>query len=217
MASYIICAIIAYLIGSISFAVIFTKKIKGFDVREKGSKNAGSTNVLRTAGKKVALLTLICDIGKGIVAIAIALIIGKILNAGEVTSAVLVEIAGICVILGHTFPIFFGFKGGKGVATSLGVLLMTNWKIGLICLIFALVVMAISKMVSLGSISAAILYPILTIFITDSYLVGGKVTHFSYIVFSLVLALLVIFNHRTNVKRLIRGEENKLSFEEPEK
>lgn len=217
MASYIICAVIAYLIGSISFAVIFTKKIKGFDVREKGSKNAGSTNVLRTAGKKVALLTLICDIGKGIVAIAVALIIGKILNAGEVTSAILVEIAGICVILGHTFPIFFGFKGGKGVATSLGVLLMTNWKIGLICLIFALVVMAISKMVSLGSISAAILYPILTIFITDSYLVGGKATHFSYIVFSLVLALLVIFNHRTNVKRLIRGEENKLSFEEPEK
>lgn len=216
MISYIICAIIAYLIGSISFAVIFTKKIKGFDVREKGSKNAGSTNVLRTAGKGVAVLTLICDIAKGIVAIAIALLIGKIAKLSDDSSALLVEIAGICVVLGHTFPIFFKFKGGKGVATSLGVLLMTNWRIGLICLVFALVVMAISKMVSLGSISAAILYPILCIFINESYLVGGKDAHFSYVVFALILALIVILNHRTNIKRLLRGEENKLSFKETE-
>ncbi len=214
MISYIICAIIAYLIGSISFAVIFTKKFKGFDVRERGSKNAGSTNVLRTAGKGVALLTLICDICKGIVAIAIALLIGKITNAGDVKSAVLIEIAGIFVVFGHTFPIFFKFKGGKGVATSLGVLLMSNWKIGLICLIFALVIMAISRVVSLGSMMAAILFPILTLFINDSYLVGGKEAHFSYIIYSLILALIVIFNHRTNIKRLIRGEENKLSFKE---
>lgn len=216
MISYIICAIIAYLIGSISFAVIFTKKIKGFDVREKGSKNAGSTNVLRTAGKGVAVLTLICDIAKGIVAIAIALLIGKIAKLSDDSSALLVEIAGICVVLGQTFPIFFKFKGGKGVATSLGVLLMTNWRIGLICLVFALVVMAISKMVSLGSISAAILYPILCIFINESYLIGGKDAHFSYVVFALILALIVILNHRTNIKRLLRGEENKLSFKETE-
>ena len=216
MISYIICAIIAYLIGSISFAVIFTKKIKGFDVREKGSKNAGSTNVLRTAGKGVAVLTLICDIAKGIVAIAIALLIGKIAKLSDDSSALLVEIAGICVVLGHTFPIFFKFKGGKGVATSLGVLLMTNWRRGLICLVFALVVMAISKMVSLGSISAAILYPILCIFINESYLIGGKDAHFSYVVFALILALIVILNHRTNIKRLLRGEENKLSFKETE-
>lgn len=214
MISYIICAIIAYLIGSISFAVIFTKKIKGFDVRERGSKNAGSTNVLRTAGKGVAVLTLICDIAKGIVAIAIALLIGKIAKLSDASSALLVEIAGICVVLGHTFPIFFKFKGGKGVATSLGVLLMTNWRIGLICLVFALIVMAISKMVSLGSISAAILFPILCIFINESYLIGGKEAHFSYVVFALILALIVIFNHRTNIKRLLRGEENKLSFKE---
>lgn len=216
MISYIICAIIAYLIGSISFAVIFTKKIKGFDVREKGSKNAGSTNVLRTAGKGVAVLTLICDIAKGIVAIAIALLIGKIAKLSDDSSALLVEIAGICVVLGHTFPIFFKFKGGKGVATSLGVLLMTNWRIGLICLVFALIVMAISKMVSLGSISAAILFPILCIFINESYLIGGKDAHFSYVVFALILALIVILNHRTNIKRLLRGEENKLSFKETE-
>lgn len=216
MASYIICAIIAYLIGSISFAIIFTKRLKGFDVREKGSKNAGSTNVLRTAGKKVALLTLLCDIGKGIVAISIALLIGKIAGAGEKASAVLVEIAGIFVVIGHTFPIFFKFKGGKGVATSLGVLLMSNWKIGLICLLFALVIIAVTKMVSLGSILAAVLFPILCLFINDSFIVGGKEAHFTYVIFSLILALIVIFNHRTNIKRLLKGEENKLSFKEPE-
>ena len=215
MVIYLIVAVIAYAIGSISFSVIISKKMAGFDVREKGSGNAGTTNILRNVGKKAAAITLLCDVLKGTVAILLAIIIGK--ANSQLSVALLVQIAAIFVVVGHTFPIFFGFKGGKGVATSLGVLLMTNWKIGLICLIFALVVMAISKMVSLGSISAAILYPILTIFITDSYLVGGKVTHFSYIVFSLVLALLVIFNHRTNVKRLIRGEENKLSFEEPEK
>ena len=135
MAIYIIIAIIAYAIGSISFSVILSKKMAGFDVREKGSGNAGSTNVLRTVGKKAAILTLICDILKGVVSILIAILIGNIV--GDIDKALLVQIASIAVVIGHTFPIFFGFKGGKGVATSLGVLLMVNWQIGLICLVFA--------------------------------------------------------------------------------
>lgn len=210
--SYIIDAIIAYLLGSISFSVIFTKKFCGFDVREKGSGNAGSTNVLRTAGKKVALLTLLCDILKGVVAIAVAILIGLIVKADDVPKAILVEIAGVLVVIGHTFPIFFKFKGGKGVATALGVLLITNWKIGLICLIFALLLMAVSKIVSLGSISAAILFPVLCIFIKDTYIVGNNNAHFSYIVFGIIMALIVVFNHRSNIKRLAEGKENKLSF-----
>ena len=120
MATYIIIAIIAYAIGSINFSVIISKKMAGFDVREKGSGNAGSTNVLRSVGKKAAILTLICDILKGVIAVLIAVIIGKIVK--DVDRAVLAQIAGILVVVGHTFPIFFGFKGGKGVATSLGVL-----------------------------------------------------------------------------------------------
>ena len=205
MAVYIIVSIIAYLLGSISFSIIISKKMAGFDVRDKGSKNAGSTNVLRTVGKKAAIITLICDCLKGVIAILIAYIAGNI--AKNLDRALLIQLAGIFVVLGHTFPVFFKFKGGKGVATSLGVLLMVNWQIGLICLVFALILMALTRFVSLGSVAAAILFPVLTVFITNNYLVPGN-----YIIFGVILAILVIFNHRENVKRLLTGTENKLSF-----
>ncbi|MBR3134289.1 MAG: glycerol-3-phosphate 1-O-acyltransferase PlsY [Clostridia bacterium] len=210
MVALVITSIIAYLIGSISFSVIYTKKFAGFDVREKGSGNAGSTNVLRTAGKGIAILTLICDILKGVVAIAIALLIGVIVKADDRTRAMLVQAAGVLVVIGHTFPVFFNFKGGKGVATSLGVLLMINWKIGLICLTFALIIMAITRIVSVGSIAAAILFPVLCLFLNQNFLVESF--HFGYIIFGLIMAVIVIFNHRENVKRIIEGKENKLSF-----
>ena len=189
MVIYIIMALIAYVIGSINFSVIISKKVAGFDVREKGSGNAGSTNMLRSVGKKAAALTLVCDILKGVISI------------------------GIAVVLGHTFPVFFGFKGGKGVATSLGVLLISNWQIGLICLVFALVLMALTKMVSLGSCGAAVLYPVLTLFINQHYTVltegkSGK----AYLIYSIILAVIVLYNHRSNIKRLLNGTENKLSF-----
>ena len=142
MAAYIIVGIVAYLIGSISFSIIISKKMAGFDVREKGSGNAGATNMLRSVGKKAAALTLLGDALKGVVAVLFSVIVGLIAKNSD--KALLVQIAGIAVVIGHTFPIFFGFKGGKGVATSLGVLLMTNWKIGLICLVFALVLMALT-------------------------------------------------------------------------
>lgn len=205
MGLIILVALIGYALGSISFSVIFTKKFAGFDLREKGSGNAGSTNALRTAGKKVGAITLICDILKGLVAILIAILIGNIFKYEDVAS--LVQIAAIAAIIGHTFPIFFGFKGGKGVATSLGVLLLVNWKIGLICLIFALILMAVTKIVSIGSIAAAILFPVLVLFIGDGFIVEGN-----YFVFSIILALIVIFNHRSNIKKLANGTENKLSF-----
>lgn len=207
MASYIIVTIIAYLLGSISFSVIISKKMAGFDVREKGSGNAGTTNVLRTVGKKASIITLICDILKGVVAILVAYIAGLILK-DSVDRALLIQLAGLAVIIGHTFPIFFGFKGGKGIATALGVLLITNWNIGLICLVFALVLMIITKMVSLGSLAAAVLFPILIIFMPHtSYLVDGN-----YIIYGILIAALVIFNHRANVKRLLTGTENKIDF-----
>jgi len=205
MVLIILSALIGYALGSISFSVIFSKKIAGFDLREKGSGNAGSTNALRTAGKKVAILTLICDILKGVVAILLAILIGNIFKYEN--TDVLVQVAAVASIIGHTFPIFFGFKGGKGVATSLGVLLLVNWEIGLICLIFALILMAITKIVSVGSIAAAILFPILVLFIEEGFIVEGN-----YFVFSIILALIVIFNHRSNIKKLANGTENKLSF-----
>lgn len=203
MEAYITVAIVAYVIGSINFAVIFSRKFAGFDVREKGSKNAGTTNVLRTVGKKVAALTLLCDILKGVAAILVALLAQVMWDGFDITT--LKYIAGFMVIFGHTFPVFFEFRGGKGVATAIGVLLMLNWKIGLICLVFGLLIIAVSRMVSLGSISAAILFPVLTIFI------GGNVGIWG-VVISFLIAALVVFNHRTNIKRIKEGKENKLSF-----
>ena len=206
MVIYILVAVIAYAIGSVNFSVIISKRMAGFDVRERGSGNAGSTNMLRSVGKGAAALTLFLDISKGLVAILIAFILGKFIDV--INPAILVQVAGFFVVLGHTFPIFFGFRGGKGVATALGVLLFINPIIGLICLVFALLVMIFTRMVSLGSIMAAILFPVLTLFITYNYLVDG----YTYIFFGIAMAALVIFNHRANIKRLYNGTENKISF-----
>ena len=203
----IVTAIIAYLIGSINFSVIISKKMAGFDVREKGSGNAGTTNMLRSVGKKGAAITLICDILKGVVAILIAMLIGWAFKVEN--QSLLVQIAGIAVVIGHTFPIFFGFKGGKGVATSLGILIMTNWQIGLICLVFGVVLIALTRMVSLGSCTAAVLFPVLTLFISENYIVSQCS---GYFVYSVILAIIVLFNHRSNIKRILSGTENKISL-----
>ena len=203
----IITAIIAYLIGSVNFSVILSKKMAGFDVREKGSGNAGTTNMLRSVGKKAAALTLVCDVLKGVVAILIAMFIGWAFKVEN--QSLLVQIAGIAVVLGHTFPIFFGFKGGKGVATSLGILIMSNWQIGLICLVFGVLLIALTRMVSLGSCAAAVLFPVLTLFITDNYIVSQGS---GYLIYSIILAVIVLFNHRSNIKRIMSGTENRISF-----
>ncbi len=205
MKMYIAIAIISYLLGSISFAVIFTKKLAGFDVREKGSKGAGTTNVLRTAGKKAAALTLLFDMLKGVIAVLIAKFAGEYCNFEH--TEILLQIAVLFVALGHTFPIFFQFKGGKGVATSLGALLVINWELTLILLIYALVLIILTRMVSLGSIAAAILLPVLTMFMQDTYLVEGN-----YIIFAIVMAVLICYNHRGNIKRLMDGNENRINF-----
>ena len=200
---YVVICLISYFIGSISFSVIFSKKMAGFDVRDKGSGNAGTTNVLRTVGKRAAFLTLICDMSKGALAVLIAYLASKIWK--DVNGLALMYLAGLFAIIGHTFPIFFRFKGGKGVATALGVLLALNIKIGLICLIFALVLIIFTRMVSIGSILAAILFPILIIFIDIN-------KTFICVLISILIALFVIFNHRENIKRIKNGTENKISL-----
>lgn len=208
---YIIMAMIAYLIGSVNFSILISKKTAGFDIRQKGSGNAGTTNMLRSVGKGAAAITLILDILKGVatvwISIFFAFVLYSIWNI-QLDSSVLVQISGICVILGHTYPIYFGFKGGKGVATALGILLVTNWHVGLICLVFALVLIIITKMVSVGALGAAILFPVLTLFTYEtSFIEPGN-----YMLFSVFIAIIVCFNHRENIKRLMNGTENKLSF-----
>ena len=215
MIFYIIISIIVYLIGSINFSILISKKKAGYDIREKGSGNAGTTNVLRNMGKGAALLTLVLDILKGAIAIWFSIFYGfilyKLFNI-NLNSALLVQLSGIFVILGHTFPIYYGFKGGKGVATTLGILLVTNWHIGLICLVFALVLIIITKMVSVGSLCAAILFPVLTIFLNQSSFIRPG----NYIIYSILIAVIVCFNHRTNIQRLMNGTENKISFNKKE-
>lgn len=203
MGIYIAVFAIGYLIGSINFSVILSRKLAGFDLREKGSKNAGTTNMLRTVGKKGAALVLLLDILKGVLAVGIARLI-----SGDVNQAIACQVAAFAVVLGHTFPIFFEFRGGKGVATSIGVLLVINWQIGLICLVYGILMIVLTRMVSLGSITAALLFPVLTIFIRGHYIAKG----FNYIIFGIIMACFVLFNHRTNIKRLNEGTENRISF-----
>ena len=203
MGIYIAVVVIGYLIGSINFSVILSRKMAGFDLRDKGSQNAGTTNMLRTVGKKGAALVLILDILKGIIAVIIAKII-----AGDMNEAIACQLAAFSVVFGHTFPIFFEFRGGKGVATSIGVLIILNWQIGLICLVYGIIMIILTRMVSLGSITAAILFPVLTIFIRDHYIAYG----FNYIIFGVVMACFIIFNHRSNIKRLNEGTENRISL-----
>lgn len=206
----IVIAFIAYFIGSINPAIILSKVLKKEDIRTQGSGNAGTTNTLRVLGKGPAALVLIIDVLKAVVAILLGMWVAKIGTYSDEEMFLLHDLAlmasGIGVIAGHNWPIYYGFKGGKGVATSLGVILMIEWKIGLICLLFALILILIFRMVSLGSISAAVLYPVLVVLL--------PVTAFNnkwlYLLFATLLAVFVLFRHRSNIKRLLSGTENKL-------
>ena len=207
----IVIAIIAYLLGSFNLSIILSKAMGKGDIRTQGSGNAGTTNTLRTLGKLPAAAVLVWDILKGVIAVLLAKWIITWGN-GDVSATVLAEhrdyamvAAAIMAVLGHNFPVFFGFKGGKGVATSLGVIIAIEWPIAIACAVFAIVMILLTRMVSVGSVLVAILYPILTFFV-------GKEFHnnFVYLVFALVLAASVLFRHKANVKRILNGTKNKL-------
>ena len=197
MLNYIIIIIIAYLLGNISTSYIVAKQLSGVDIRTQGSGNAGSTNVLRTLGKKAGALTFIGDVLKGLIAVLIAKMIANFVNLDETTCAYLAVVA---VVLGHNYPVFLGFKGGKGVATSLGSMLGMNPVVALLCLGFFIIIVAITKYVSLGSILGIGLSPIIMI-ITHNY---------KGILVTLFLTLSEIITHRGNIKRVINGCDEKL-------
>lgn len=198
-----VLAVIAYLLGSINASILISRIVSGKDIRESGSGNAGATNMLRTMGKKYAVITLIIDILKGVVAVLIA---------KHVLGTDAAYIAGVCVVLGHNFPIFFGFHGGKGVATSLGVVMMLDWKVGLIVLITAIAIMAITRYVSLGSIVGAIAFAVLEM-IKMAYLHEWNAVQ---LVCVLILAGLLVARHHENIGRLLNGTENKLGAKKGE-
>ncbi len=204
----ILVALSSYLIGSISFATIFSKKLKNIDPRDFGSRNAGATNVLRTAGFLPAILTLIFDIIKGVIPIFIAIFLAQWTDMNN--GYILPQIAAMTVVLGHMYPIYYKFKGGKGIATGIGVILTLNWQIGIIVVVFALAIMIVTRYVSLGSMAAAVLFVVLTLFFKDSFIIKGPLI--SFLITSLIISFFMIFKHRDNIKRLRIGEENKISF-----
>lgn len=203
-------AVISYLLGSLNFGVILSRKLKKEDVRDRGSGNAGTTNMMRSYGKVYGFLTIAGDILKVMVAIWIAFKIvpvyelKKLLDSLDTNCVIcLKSFSGLFAVIGHIFPCFFGFKGGKGVATSGGMVIFVNAKIALILLAVFGVNLVVTRYVSLGSILMAVLYPVMMwLFYKDIVLV----------LIALVFTLIVVIAHRDNIKRLLNGTENKISF-----
>ena len=195
--------IISYLLGSIPTGFLTGKYLKNIDLRIIGSGSTGATNVLRNVGKWPAFFVFIIDVGKGLIAVTIA---KELANQGLIDSnqGLIEVLAGISAISGHIWPIWLKGKGGKAVATGLGMFLALSWKVGLASLGIFLIVLAKSKFVSLSSITAAILLPIFMFFNL------GNASH-PYFVISLIVSLLVIWKHRTNINRLLKGEESKIN------
>ncbi|MBQ6670731.1 MAG: glycerol-3-phosphate 1-O-acyltransferase PlsY [Firmicutes bacterium] len=182
--------VIAYLLGSISPSII-QGRLAGVDIKKEGSGNAGTTNTLRVLGKKAALITLIIDICKAVLAV----FLGS--TQGDLCS----YICAVAVFAGHIWPVYFGFKGGKGVATAFGAILMVNWKLALIALAIAAVLTIVTKRMSVGSIFAALGMAVLSVFMEKGFWP-----------YAAVIAIVIIIKHRANIKRLLSGTEPPISF-----
>ena len=200
--------VIPYLLGSLNFGIILSRVFFHEDIRNYGSGNAGATNMLRTYGKGFAALTLACDMLKA----ALAVLVGALLlnpRAGAPIDGI--ALASLFVILGHCFPCFYKFKGGKGVATFAMVILITRPIVFLLLLFAFVVIVAGTKFISLGSIICALLFPVFS----HSLYTGPDTGWFNLA--AVAIALLVVFMHRENIKRLLAGKESKLSFSKKEK
>ncbi len=190
---YIICAAAAYLLGSISFGILLTKN-SGHDIRKEGSGNTGASNALRVFGLRTGLVTFLCDILKAVIAV----LLGKAL-AGEYGGM----LAGLFVIIGHNWPLFFGFKGGKGISCSCAVVLLNFPGPGAIAIAICIAAIAITRYISVGSMLLLISYAVI-LCVTKPFWPHG--------VWAIVLAVMAVARHHGNIKRLLNGTENKLSF-----
>lgn len=185
----IILVAVAYLIGNISPSIILGK-LAGIDIKKEGSGNAGTTNALRVLGKKAAVITLLIDVGKGVVAVLLGM------NLGSYAIGTLCAAAVFC---GHIWPCFYSFKGGKGVATAFGAILAVNWILGVSALVIVAIGLLVSQRMSVGSILGAATFPFVCWFVEPGFVYVGT-----------VMALIIIIKHRANIGRLIRGEEPKM-------
>ena len=202
MACLILCMISAYLLGSINFAIVLSK-LRGEDIRDHGSQNAGTTNMLRTYGKRAAVVTLVGDFLKGTVAVIIGMMLFGMVGQ---------YLSSLFAVLGHVFPIYYKFKGGKGIATAAGTILACEPIVLLILLAIFIIIVAFTKYVSLASITVAIFYPLILdryykIFPPYENYVSGI-----HIIFVFILAMVVFWKHYPNMKRLLNKTESKISF-----
>ena len=185
----ILAIVIAYFLGNISPAIILGK-MNGIDIKKEGSGNAGTTNVLRTLGKKAAAITMVVDILKGVIGVKLGLLL-----AGP-AAASWCAVAAFC---GHIWPALYNFRGGKGVATAFGVITAVNWQLGLAVLVVVAVFVILSKRMSLGSIMGAVSFPLLAWLLEPGFFVPGC-----------IMAVIVIVKHRANIGRLLKGTEAKI-------
>lgn len=202
--SIVLMLIVGYLLGSLNFSIIFTRIFAKTDVREHGSGNAGFTNTIRTAGKKVGILVFVCDALKAVAAILIALAVAKWLpfdayvGYGKFAAA-------LGAVLGHNFPVYYGFRGGKGIVVSIAVIFSLNWITGLLTLGAFLVVFAITGIVSVSSLTGAATVVISTIVM---FVFGWAGVEIAQLVLMTVMGILAFYMHRANIKRLIAGTES---------
>ncbi len=216
--------VISYLLGSCNSAIIVVKLLKNEDIRNHGSKNAGLTNTLRCFGKGAAGLTLVGDLLKGVIAVLLSLLAFKLIMGGEVFTETPEQFAsfldersvgylsGFFAILGHIFPIYYGFRGGKGVLVSSSILLVIDPLTFVIIIPFFIIMVLITKYVSVSSISAAIVYPFLTFvlnYFVEDLPLANSIVHSCLVVFT---SIILVYMHRENIKRLKAHTENKMTF-----
>lgn len=200
----LLVVLLGYIIGSIPTSVWVGKAFHGCDIREHGSKNAGATNTFRVLGKRSGWFVLIVDVSKGVLAATLPRLFS---NAGFTENEFLIlQLCGsFSAVFGHVFPVFAGFRGGKGVATSLGIVIGINPYAAMVCLIIFLTVFLSSRYVSLGAITASLCFPFISYFMIHK---DARIM----IIFTIVLGALVILAHRKNIDRLLKGQENKMNL-----
>lgn len=196
-------ALVAYLIGSISPSILLARS-KGIDIREEGSGNAGTTNTLRVLGKQAAVITLVLDIGKGVLATLLGYFVMS--AYGEFAAAQTSYLCAVGVICGHIFPVYFKFKGGKGIATAFGAITAVNPLLGFSCLGIVVLGVLVSRRMSVGSLLGAVALPFLTLYMEMNFLFGA-----------FFLSCLTIYKHWPNIARLRARTEPKISFGSPKK
>jgi len=201
--------ILSYLIGSIPTAVWVGKWFYHIDVRNYGSGNAGATNTIRVLGPKAGIPVFIIDVIKGFIAVELTFLCKNNFGDHNEIFAIFKVVLSFIVVLGHVFPIFAGFRGGKGIATSLGVVLALFTFPALIILAIFLITLLITHYVSVSSITAAFIFPFLNIFVFNA-------NEWAYLIFAIVISAFVIFTHRKNIIRLTKGEESKFFFKKKE-